>query len=155
MKLSRTLSLFAVINFIGVIFVSNSLSFTNDDEFNTPTPIVPSPTPIVIVKKVINKIVKTAEPVVIGSNTQQLTQATSGNTNVTTNNSQTVTQTQQTQSPQSNRCIVVVDGANYDLTNFINIHSGGNIFSCNSDMSQTFWSQHSQKQLNQLQQYRI
>lgn len=119
MKLSRILSALAIVNFLGVTFISNSLSFMARENSSTPIPILATPTPIVVIKK-------------------------------------TVAQPSQTQPPaQNNRCIVIIDGVSYDLTNFVNIHSGGNIFNCGTDMSQTFWSQHSQKQLNQLQQYRI
>ena len=53
------------------------------------------------------------------------------------------------------RCIITIDGAKYDVTQFRSMHSGGNIFSCGSDMSATFWSQHGQGTLNQMAQYRI
>lgn len=52
-------------------------------------------------------------------------------------------------------CIIVIDGGRYDVTAFRGSHSGGDIFSCGQDMSQTFWGQHGQKQLSTMQKYRI
>lgn len=84
------------------------------------------PTPQVITKRVVKKV-------------QQF--ATSAPSNVG--------------SPQQSGCIVTIDGTKYDMIHFKNLHSGGNIFSCGTDMSNIFWSQHSQRQLNQLQRYKI
>lgn len=54
-----------------------------------------------------------------------------------------------------NRCIVVIDGGQYDVTQFKNIHSGGNIFQCRTDMSAIFHGQHDNSYLNRMAQYRI
>lgn len=54
-----------------------------------------------------------------------------------------------------NRCIIVVSGSRYDVTQFRNMHSGGNIFSCGADMTATFWGQHNQATLDRMAQYRI
>lgn len=62
---------------------------------------------------------------------------------------------QQVTTQNTNSCIVTIDGAKYDVTNFKNMHSGGDIFSCGSDMSSLFWGQHGQRQLKQMQKYRI
>jgi len=56
---------------------------------------------------------------------------------------------------QDNRCLVTVDGVKYDVTSFRQTHSGGNIFNCGSDMSQTFWGQHGAKILSQMAKYKI
>jgi cytochrome b involved in lipid metabolism len=53
------------------------------------------------------------------------------------------------------KCIVTIDGAKYDVTDFKNIHSGGDIFTCGTDMSNIFWGQHSQRELNRMQRYGI
>jgi len=54
-----------------------------------------------------------------------------------------------------NRCIVTVDGVKYDVTQFRNQHSGGDIFQCGTDMSAIFHGQHSNSYLQKMQQYRI
>lgn len=54
-----------------------------------------------------------------------------------------------------NRCIITIDGGRYDVTQFRFIHSGGNVFNCGADMSQTFWNRHGQSEFNILQRYRI
>ncbi len=53
------------------------------------------------------------------------------------------------------RCLIQIDGALYDVTQFRSRHSGGDIFQCGTDMSAIFWGEHGQKQWNQIQQYRI
>ena len=52
-------------------------------------------------------------------------------------------------------CIIQIDGVKYDVTRFRQTHSGGNVFTCNTDMSQIFWSRHNQRILQVMQQYRI
>ncbi|MCX6797531.1 MAG: hypothetical protein NTX98_03600 [Candidatus Doudnabacteria bacterium] len=55
-----------------------------------------------------------------------------------------------------NRCIVVISGAKYDVTQLRQTHSGGDIFQCGTDMTQIFFSQHNQRLLdNQMAQYKI
>ncbi|MCA9386104.1 hypothetical protein KC717_05645 [Candidatus Dojkabacteria bacterium] len=46
------------------------------------------------------------------------------------------------QSPVSNNCIITLWGKSYNITSLINTHSGGNIFSCGTDMSNTYQSEH-------------
>ena len=53
------------------------------------------------------------------------------------------------------RCLIVIDGVRYDLTDFRKIHSGGDIFVCGSDMSAQFHGQHSESYLSSLDRYRI
>jgi len=53
------------------------------------------------------------------------------------------------------RCIILVDGVKYDISVFRNRHSGGDIFQCNTDMSQVFHQQHSNGYLQSMSQYRI
>lgn len=55
----------------------------------------------------------------------------------------------------SNQCLIVIDGSRYDVTEFRNRHSGGNIFQCGTDMSQVFWSRHNQAILQKMQRYRV
>lgn len=57
--------------------------------------------------------------------------------------------------PASNRCIIVIDGNQYDVSEFRTIHSGGNIFECGTDMSAIFWGQHNQGYLDTMAKYRI
>lgn len=90
------------------------------------------PTPQVVTKRVVKKVQQfaTNAPSNVGSSQQKVAPAQTG-------------------------CVVTIDGTKYDLTDFKNMHSGGDIFSCGTDMSAIFWSQHSQRQLNQLQRYKI
>jgi hypothetical protein len=55
----------------------------------------------------------------------------------------------------SNRCIVQIDGVSYDVATLRVTHSGGDIFVCGTDMSQTFWSRHNSRILQKMQQYKI
>lgn len=53
------------------------------------------------------------------------------------------------------RCIITIDNNRYNVTDFRNMHSGGDIFACGTDMSSIFHQQHSQRFLDFMQQYRI
>jgi hypothetical protein len=53
------------------------------------------------------------------------------------------------------RCIVLVDGEKFDVSEFRRIHSGGDIFQCGADMSAIFHSQHTQSEFTKLQKYRV
>jgi cytochrome b involved in lipid metabolism len=55
----------------------------------------------------------------------------------------------------NSQCIITVDGQRYDVTVFKNQHSGGNVFSCSTDMSNVFHNQHSQRYLQMMQPYKI
>lgn len=61
----------------------------------------------------------------------------------------------ETEAPPSDRCIIIIDGARYDITQFRSIHSGGDIFACGTDMSTIFWGRHDQAHLEQMARYRI
>lgn len=53
------------------------------------------------------------------------------------------------------RCIIAINGVQYNVTEFRNIHSGGNIFTCGTDMTATFFGQHNDATLQRMQQYKI
>lgn len=53
------------------------------------------------------------------------------------------------------RCLVVVDGVSYDFSVFKNIHSGGDIFECGTDMSQTFHNEHPNSFIRKMAKYKI
>ena len=44
----------------------------------------------------------------------------------------------------NNSCVVTVDSVKYDVTTFRNLHSGGDIFNCGTDMTSIFYQQHNQ-----------
>ncbi len=52
-------------------------------------------------------------------------------------------------------CIIQIDGVSYEITSLLKTHSGGNIFTCGSDMSSTFWDQHNSRILQKMQRYKI
>ncbi|MBI2465185.1 cytochrome b5 domain-containing protein [Candidatus Shapirobacteria bacterium] len=54
-----------------------------------------------------------------------------------------------------NRCIIAIDGVRYDVSVFRNQHSGGDIFSCGTDMSAIFHGQHPNSFLQRMAQYKI
>ncbi len=108
----------------------------------------PIPTPIIVVNKVVKKVTKYVTPAPNINN---------GNTVTTTAKPQAnspVTIILPTAGPTP-ACVVTVDGVKYNVSVFRNIHSGGDIFRCGADVSSEFWGRHSQRQLNQMQQYRI
>lgn len=53
------------------------------------------------------------------------------------------------------RCLVRVKGRVYDLTRFRNQHEGGDIFVCGTDMTDTFYSEHDDSILRDLEKYAL
>lgn len=47
-----------------------------------------------------------------------------------------------------NRCIIIIKGQRYDVTDFRARHPGGDIFICGTDMTKAFFSQHDQTLLD-------
>lgn len=54
-----------------------------------------------------------------------------------------------------NRCIVAVNGIKFDVTYFRQIHSGGDIFNCGTDMTEVFYTQHNEQYIEKLKEYRL
>lgn len=52
-------------------------------------------------------------------------------------------------------CIIQIDGVRYEVSSLQRTHSGGNVFTCGSDMSAIFWGRYNQKILQMMQRYRI
>jgi cytochrome b involved in lipid metabolism len=69
--------------------------------------------------------------------------------------SPTKTPVKPTPKPVASRCIITIQGVKYDVTNFRNIHSGGNIFQCGADMTSTFFGQHNSSTLAAMAKYRV
>ena len=162
MRILKFLSAIAILNLAAVGIISNYSKITPAVAVSQFTQTSkPSPTPIIIVKKVVTKVFRTMAP--------QSAQIAAVNANVTNNtvnnnNNNPLPTNAPTQSapsptpappPQNTQCIITIDGGSYNVTNFRLMHSGGNIFSCGTDMSQTFWSRHNAAILSQMQQYRI
>ena len=57
--------------------------------------------------------------------------------------------------PQDTRCLIGIDGAQYDVTAYRSMHPGGDIFNCGADMSGAFWSQHGAGTLSKMAKYRL
>lgn len=57
--------------------------------------------------------------------------------------------------PKPAGCVIKIDGVSYEITALRKSHSGGDIFTCNTDMSAIFWGRHNQKILQKMQAYRI
>lgn len=55
---------------------------------------------------------------------------------------------------QDNRCLIGIDGAQYDVSAYRSMHPGGDIFQCGADMSRVFWAQHGANTLNKMAKYR-
>lgn len=78
-------------------------------------------------------------------------------TGTTATSPTTIGTTQATSTPTTNStaCIVTIQGTRYDVTQFRNMHPGGNIFACGTDMTQRFFSQHNNETLKQLEKYKV
>jgi hypothetical protein len=48
---------------------------------------------------------------------------------------------------ENDRCIITIDGEQYDVTNFIPMHPGGDVYRCGEDMSEEFHQQHDKRVL--------
>ena len=55
------------------------------------------------------------------------------------------------------RCIITVDGQRYDVSSYRNVHPGGDVFQCGTDMSAAFHAQHGDgaKQLQIMQSLKV
>lgn len=60
-----------------------------------------------------------------------------------------------TPKPAPSGCIIKIDGVSYEITSLRKSHSGGDIFSCSTDMSAIFWGKHNAKILAKMAQYKI
>ena len=57
--------------------------------------------------------------------------------------------------PLAGKCIIYVSGIRYNITEFRNIHGGGDIFQCGTDMTDNFMSEHPESYLGQMARYKI
>jgi hypothetical protein len=71
-----------------------------------------------------------------------------------TQNSPTQIPPKPTPTPDS-RCIITVDSQKYDVSSFLNQHSGGDIFQCGTDMTSVFNRRHDPSYLQAMTQYKI
>jgi cytochrome b involved in lipid metabolism len=71
-----------------------------------------------------------------------------------THTQESVAVTNPTDTPDT-RCLISVDGATYDVTQFRTIHDGGDIFTCGIDMTKAFYDEHDSRTLQKMQRYRI
>lgn len=165
MQTFKLLSGLAILNLLSVGIIANFTKPFQAQAVNGISIIAqtakPTPTPIIVIKKVVTKVYRTAKPASAqksGTNQNTTTNQTVTNipsTNAPTNSQPVPQAPTQVPAPQVAQCVVIIDGVNYDVTNFRFSHSGGNIFNCGTDMSSTFWSRHNAGILNQMQKYRI
>ena len=72
---------------------------------------------------------------------------------ISSKNSSYSSNTQQSESSVLADCIITVRGEKYNVKDFRKLHKGGDIFKCDTDMTEAFNNQHGEKQLQKLQQY--
>ena len=123
-----------------------------------PTPMVestpvPTPTPIIIRRRV--EVRKPAQKSTTSAPTSSNPATTPSSPSTPTSTTPAPQASQPTPAPQPTGCIVRIDGVSYDVTQFRKMHGGGDIFSCGSDMSASFWSAHGQSTLQKMQRYRL
>jgi len=53
------------------------------------------------------------------------------------------------------RCLITIDGKSYDVTSYRKQHPGGDIFTCGTDMTKVFYSQHGSSTLKKMQKYLV
>jgi len=57
--------------------------------------------------------------------------------------------------PKPAGCLIQIDGVKYEITSLQRSHSGGNVFTCGTDMSAIFWGKHNAKILQMMAKYKI
>lgn len=65
------------------------------------------------------------------------------------------TPTATTKPTPDTRCLISIDGKSYDVTSYRNQHPGGDIFTCGTDMTKVFYSQHGSSTLEKMQRYLV
>ncbi len=151
MKILYFISGLTLLNLFAVTAIAN---YPIKDSRNTfQDSIIVSPTPIVVVKKVINKVKVQASNRPLMKDLPKNLPVIDSNSQIQVNPIQPVVNP--TPQPVVSGCIVILDGAQYNVNTLKNTHSGGDIFSCGTDMSSTFWSKHGQSIFNKMQKYRI
>lgn len=90
---------------------------------------------LVIVGGILILIIVVIGIVVISNSSSNNNSSTQNSTSNTTNNSNSSSST-------AGRCIITVNGSQYDLTEFKKIHEGGDIFICGTDMTSRFRGEH-------------
>lgn len=119
-------------------------------------PEAPTIAPIKILEnKVANKVKKATDPFeTIKQKFGQVTPTAINDVSKTTTSNQPAA-TNDKPVVADNRCIVAIDGVKYDVTVFRKDHSGGDIFTCNTDMSAIFHSEHPNSFLQKMTRYKI
>lgn len=116
---------------------------------------VPSATPIPPKKRIVR---------VVRSSVSPLPAAATGDSHIQAPDSQANSGGSTQQPPaaiptgvptQDTRCIIGIDGVQYDVSAYRSMHPGGDIFNCGADMSGAFWSQHGAGTLNKMAKYRL
>ncbi|MCL5969962.1 MAG: hypothetical protein M1450_00465 [Patescibacteria group bacterium] len=98
------------------------------------------------------KIVPTLIPSVTS---KQPTLATKENQIVETPTAAMQNTPEPTAPPDLSRCVIVIDGKKYDVTEFRKIHSGGDVFKCGTDMTADFYARHDASYLPMMEKYRL
>ncbi len=102
------------------------------------------PTKVPTIKAIIQKVIPTLKPTAI---IPTPTTKTFPSANVV------VTPTT-APSNNSNRCIITISATQYDITDLLTSHSGGNIFKCGTDMTASYQGKHGTS-LSRMQRYLV
>lgn len=116
--------------------------------------VVPSMTPKPVKKRVV-RVVRKTTPTLSGNATTDQQKAATKEVQANTTDQPAANPTSAPPPPQDTRCIIGIDGSQYDVTAYRSMHPGGDIFTCGADMSATFWSQHGSGTLNKMAKYRL
>lgn len=160
MKLIKTYSALAIANWVLIALLVQGRQFIIPVQ-KTPSPPVSAqtqtppdtqsePTPTA-------RVIHVPRVIVVGNDGSVSAGVTGAASQQQTNTNPVATQApaQATQPTKDTRCLIVIDGATYDVSAFRSMHSGGDIFQCGTDMSSVFWSQHGSSTLRQMARYRL
>ena len=148
MKIIRNLFLIGLVNFVLLLGLFSAASITTTNQITQPINVgLPQPTVTSIQKT------EVTTPTITPNNLSKTPSPTSQV--VKTTPSATPAPNTPTPDPLAGKCIIYISGSRYDVTDFRNIHSGGDIFQCGTDMTDIFNGQHPASYLDKMTKYKI
>ena len=142
----KTITTIALVNFavvVGLIYGWN-LAATKNEMRVTTTPQASSTVSAPVKNPATSTTVTNTQ-----STSTNTTGSTGGSTSVTPKpKPPVVTQEPTPPPPVDNRCLVTIQGKVYNVTELRTTHSGGDVFTCGADNTDTFFQQHDQRFLD-------
>lgn len=151
MKIIRNLFILGLVNFVLIVGVLMAADFVKQNR-QEQKPIPVAPDQVIPIENPIS-----GSPLTITkSPTPAANKAITGTPKVTAApTAQSTPKPTPTTDPLAGKCIIYISGQRYDMTDFRNIHSGGDIFQCGTDMTAIFNDRHPSSYLDRIAKYKI